>query len=166
MTDIQAELARIGLAIAHAEALQKAVEAAQAKMEAEGVAQQKTVAQLLLGVDARSTALGEQEQRLAQQILALAAQTEKLGAYAFAGGKIAVQEEVRAALKDASSVVGDAAREATAPVKDALSAGAAAIGAAQEFSRKRSGGFPGACSPFSAPGRSRRSRSPSSGASS
>jgi len=65
-------------------------------------------------------------------VSALAAQTEKLGPYAFAGGKAAVQEETRAALKDASSVVGEAAREAASPVKEALSAGAAAIGAAQD----------------------------------
>ncbi len=126
------QLALAGAAIKHTKQMKAVIEAALAKLEAEGQAQQKTMAQLLMGIDARSKALAEQEQRLAQQVLALATQTEKLGAFAFAGGKAAVQEEVRAALKDAASVVGDAARETVAPVKEALSAGAAAIGAAQD----------------------------------
>lgn len=132
MTDAQEQLARIGAAIAHAEALQKQAEAAHAKIEAEGLALQKIAAQLLMGVEERAQALGAHEQRLAQQVSALARQIERLGPSAFAGGQAAVKEEVRAALRDAASVAGAAAREATAPVKDALSAGAAAVGVAQE----------------------------------
>jgi hypothetical protein len=132
MTDSQEQLALIGAAIDHAKRLQEQVEATRANMEAEGRALQKTAAQLLTGVDERAQALGVQEQRLAQQVSALAAQIEKLGPFAFAGGKVAVKEEVREALKDASTVAVAAARETTAPVKEALSAGAAAIGAAQD----------------------------------
>jgi len=132
MSDAQEQLARIGAAIAHAEALQKQAEATHAKIGAEGLALQKIVAKLLMGVNERAQALGAQEQRLAQQVSALAQQVERLGPSAFAGGQAAVRQEVREALKDAASVAGDAAREATAPVKDALSAGAAAIGSAQE----------------------------------
>jgi len=132
MADAQEQLALIGAAIDHAKRLQEQVEATRANMEAEGRALQKTAAQLLMGVDERTQALGAQEQRLAQQVSALAAQIEKLGPFAFAGGKAAVKEEVREALKDAASVAGATARETTAPVKEALSAGAAAIGAAQD----------------------------------
>ena len=132
MTNLQDELARVGAAIDHAEALQKAAEALHAKLEAEGLALQKIAAQFLINVDKRAQALGAQEQRLAEQVSALSAQIERLGPSAFAGGQAAVRGEVRDALKDAASVAGTVARETTAPVKDALSAGAAAIGAAQD----------------------------------
>ena len=109
MADAQEQLARIGAAIAHAEALQKQAEATHAKIETQGLALQKIVAKLLMGVDQRAQAFGAQEQRLAQQVSALAQQVEGLGLSAFAGGKAAVKEEVRKALKDAACVAGERA---------------------------------------------------------
>jgi hypothetical protein len=127
MADGQNQLARIGAAIAHAEALQKQAEATQTKIETQSLALQKVVAQLLLGIEERSKGLGVQEQRLAEQIAALTKQIGQLGPIAFTGGKIAVAEEVHAALKDAASVLKDAAKEATAPVRDTLTASLSAI---------------------------------------
>jgi hypothetical protein len=68
---------------------------------------------------------------LATQIAAFTKQVEQLGPQAFAGGKAAVAGEVRAALKDAASVVGVAAENVTAPVRATLTASLAAIDKAQ-----------------------------------
>ncbi len=86
---------------------------------------------LLIGIEERSNGLGAQEQRLAAQIAAFTKQVEQLGPQAFASGKAAVTGEVRAALKDAASVVGAAAKEVTAPVRETLTANLAAIDNAQ-----------------------------------
>lgn len=131
MTEAQDHLARIGAAIDHAVKLQNQAEAAHKAMAAQTLSLQKTVAQLLIGIEERSNALGAQEQRLATQITAFTKQVEQLGPQAFAGGKAAVAGEVRAALKDAAAVVGAAAEEVTAPVRETLTASLAAIDEAQ-----------------------------------
>ena len=136
MAESQDQLARIGAAIDHAERLQSQAEATHSRIEAQTLALQKSAAQLLVGIDERSKSLGVQEQRLAARIDAFSKQVEQLGPLAFAGGKIAVAEEVRAALKDAAAVVGEAAKETTAPVRDTLTASLAAIeGARDSLSR-------------------------------
>jgi len=138
MTELQE---RLGAVITHAEILQKTVEAALAKMEAQGLAQQKAVAQLLVGVEERARAIGAQEQRLAQQVSVLSAQTERLAPAAFAGGQAAVRQEVRDALSDAASVAGSAARETIGPVREALAAGAAALSTAEASLLRAQRGF-------------------------
>lgn len=120
MTEAQEQLARIGAAIAHAETLQKQAETAHRAIVAQTLSLQKSVAQLLVGIEERSSGLGAQEQRLATQIAAFTKQVEQLGTQAFAGGRAAVAGEVRAALKDAAAVVGAAAEDAAAPVRATL----------------------------------------------
>lgn len=131
MTEAQDHLARIGAAIDHAVKLQNQAEAAHKAMAAHTLSLQKTVAQLLVGIEERSNALGAQEQRLATQVAAFTKQVEQLGPQAFAGGKAAVAGEVRAALKDAASIVGAAAEEVTTPVRETLTVSLAAIDKAQ-----------------------------------
>lgn len=131
MTEAQAQLTRIGAAIEHAEMLQKQAETTHKAMVAQTLSLQKSVAQLLIGIEARLNGLGAQEQRLATQIAAFTKQVEQLGPQAFAGGKAAVAGEVRVALKDVASVVGAAAEEVTAPVRATLAASLAAIDKAQ-----------------------------------
>ncbi|MCI4680383.1 hypothetical protein K9U33_17270 [Rhodoblastus acidophilus] len=131
MTEAQEQLARIGAAITHAETLQKQAETAHRTIVAQTLSLQKSVAQLLVGIEERSNGLGAQEERLATQIAAFTKQVEQLGPQAFAGGKAAVAGEVRAALKDAASVVGVAAENVTAPVRATLTASLAAIDKAQ-----------------------------------
>ncbi|MDR3451136.1 MAG: hypothetical protein P4M15_15560 [Alphaproteobacteria bacterium] len=92
---------------------------------------QKTVAQLLIGIDERSKALSFQEQRFAAQIDAFAEQVAQLGPQAFAGGKAAVAPEVRAALQGASSVIGAAAQAVTNPAQKTMTASLDALDRAQ-----------------------------------
>ena len=87
------------------------------KVDARMLALQKTVAQLLIGIDEKSKALSGQEQRFAAQIDAFAREVAQLGPQAFAGGKAAVAPEVRAALQGAASVIGAAAEAVTNPRK-------------------------------------------------
>ena len=131
MTDFQEEKKLIGAMVKHAEALQGQAEQMLSQVDARGQALQKTVAQLLVGLDAQAQALGAQEQRFAAQIKAFSQQVGQLGPQAFAGGKAAIAPEVRAALKDAASVVGEAAKAVTAPVQKQMTASLSALATAQ-----------------------------------
>ena len=131
MTDFQEEKKLIGAMIKHAEALQGQAEQMLSQVDARGQTLQKTVAQLLVGLDAQAQALGAQEQRFAAQIKAFSQQVGQLGPQAFAGGKSAIAPEVRAALQGAASVVGDAAQAVTAPAQKSMTASVAAIERAQ-----------------------------------
>ena len=101
------------------------------KVDARMLTLQKTVAQLLIGIDERSKALGAQEQRFAAQIDAFAQQVAQLGPQAFAGGKAAMAPEVRAALQGAASVIGEAAQAVTDPAQKTMTASLDAIDRAQ-----------------------------------
>ncbi len=131
MTDLQEEKKLVGAMVRHAEALQGQAEQMLGKVDARGLTLQKTVAQLLVGLDAQAKALSGQEQRFAAQIDAFAEQVAQLGPQAFAGGKAAVAPEVRAALQGAASVIGAAAQAVTDPAQKAMTASLDALDRAQ-----------------------------------
>jgi hypothetical protein len=79
MTDLQDEKKLVGAMVRHGEALQGQAEQMLGKVDARMLALQKTIAQLLIGVDERSKALSTQEQRFAAQIDAFAQQVAQLG---------------------------------------------------------------------------------------
>jgi outer membrane murein-binding lipoprotein Lpp len=131
MTDLQEEKKLVGAMVRHAEALQGQAEQMLGKVDARMLTLQKTVAQLLIGIDERSKALSTQEQRLSAQIDAFAQQVAQLGPQAFAGGKAAVAPEVRAALQGAASVIGAAAQAVTDPAQKTMTASLDALDRAQ-----------------------------------
>ena len=131
MTDLQEEKKLVGAMVRHAEALQGQAEQMLGKVDARMLTLQKTVAQLLIGIDERSKALSVQEQRFAAQIDAFAQQVAQLGPQAFAGGKAAVAPEVRAALQGAASVIGAAAEAVTNPAQKTMTASLDALDRAQ-----------------------------------
>jgi outer membrane murein-binding lipoprotein Lpp len=131
MTDLQEEKKLVGAMVRHAEALQGQAEQMLGKVDARMLTLQKTVAQLLIGIDEKSKALSTQEQRLAAQIDAFAEQVAQLGPQAFAGGKAAVAPEVRGALQGAASVIGTAAEAVTNPARKTMTASLDALDRAQ-----------------------------------
>ncbi len=131
MTDLQEEKKLVGAMVRHAEALQGQADQMMSQVDARGLTLQKTVAQLLVGLDAQAKALSGQEQRFAAQIDAFAEQVAQLGPQAFAGGKAAVAPEVRAALQGASSVIGAAAQAVTNPAQKTMTASLDALDRAQ-----------------------------------
>jgi uncharacterized coiled-coil protein SlyX len=131
MTDLQEEKKLVGAMVRHAEALQGQADEMLGKVDARMLTLQKTVAQLLIGIDERSQALATQEQRFAAQIDAFAQQVAQLGPQAFAGGKAAVAPEVRAALQGAASVIGAAAEAVTNPAQKTMTASLDALDRAQ-----------------------------------
>jgi hypothetical protein len=131
MTDLQEEKKLVGAMVRHAEALQGHAEQMLGEVDARGLTLQKTVAQLLIGLDAQAKALSVQEQRFAAQIDAFAREVAQLGPQAFAGGKAAVAPEVRAALQGASSVIGAAVQAATDPAQKTMTASLDALDRAQ-----------------------------------
>ncbi len=131
MTDLQEEKKLVGAMVKHAEALQGQADQMMSKVDARALTLQKTVAQLLVGLDAQAKALSVQEQRLAAQIDAFAQQVAQLGPQAFSGGKAAVAPEVRAALQGAASVVGAAAQAVTDPAQKTMTMSLAALDRAQ-----------------------------------
>ena len=131
MTDLQEEKKLVGAMVRHAEALQGHADQMLGKVDARMLALQKTVAQLLIGIDERSQALSGQEQRFAAQIDAFAEQVAQLGPQAFAGGEAAVAPEVRAALQGAASVIGAAAEAVTNPAQKTMTASLDALDRAQ-----------------------------------
>ena len=131
MTDLQDEKKLVGAMVRHAEALQGQADQMLGKVDARMLTLQKTVAQLLVGLDAQAKALGVQEQRFAAQIDAFAQQVAQLGPQAFAGGKSAVAPEVRAALQGAASVIGAAAEAVTNPAQKTMTASLDALDRAQ-----------------------------------
>ena len=131
MTDLQEEKKLVGAMVRHAEALQSQADQMMSQVDARGLTLQKTVAQLLVGLDAQAKALSVQEQRFAAQIEAFAEQVAQLGPQAFAGGKAAVAPEVRAALQGAASVIGVAAEAVTNPAQKTMTASLDALDRAQ-----------------------------------
>jgi outer membrane murein-binding lipoprotein Lpp len=131
MTDLQDEKKLVGAMVRHAEALQGQAEQMLGKVDARMLTLQKTVAQLLIGIDERSKALSVQEQRFAAQIDAFAREVAQLGPQAFAGGKSAVAPEVRAVLQGAASVIGAAAEAVTNPAQKTMTASLDALDRAQ-----------------------------------
>ena len=131
MTDLQEEKKLVGAMVRHAEALQGQAEQMLGEVDARMLALQKTVAQLLIGIDERSKALSVQEQRFAAQIDAFAQQVAQLGPQAFAGGEAAIAPEVRAALQGAASVIGAAAEAVTNPAQKTMTASLDALDRAQ-----------------------------------
>ena len=88
MTDLQEEKKLVGAMVRHAEALQGQAEQMLGQVDARMLALQKTVAQLLIGIDEKSQALSGQEQRFAAQIDAFAQEVAQLGPQAFDKFKI------------------------------------------------------------------------------
>lgn len=131
MTDLQEEKKLVSAMVKHAEALQGQADQMMSKVDARTLTLQKTVAQLLVGLDAQAKALSVQEQRFAAQIDAFAEQVAQLGPQAFAGGKAAVAPEVRAALQGAASVIGAAAQAVTNPAQKTITASLDALDRAQ-----------------------------------
>ncbi len=131
MTDLQEEKKLVGAMVRHAEALQGQADQMLGKVDARMLTLQKTVAQLLIGIDERSQALSVQEQRFGAQIDAFVREVAQLGPQAFAGGKAAVAPEVRAALQGAASVIGAAAQAVTNPAQKTMTASLDALDRAQ-----------------------------------
>jgi len=131
MTDLQEEKTLVSAMVKNAEALQGQGDQMMSQVDARGLTLQKTVAQLLVGLDAQAKALGAQEQRFAAQVDAFAQQAAQLGPQAFAGGKAAVAPEVRAALQGAASVISAAAQAVTDPTQKTMTMSLAALDRAQ-----------------------------------
>ncbi len=131
MTDLQEEKKLVGAMVRHAEALQGQADQMLGKVDARMLTLQKTVAQLLIGIDEKSKALSVQEQRFAAQIDTFAREVAQLGPQAFAGGKAAVAPEVRTALQGAASVIGAAAEAVTNPAQKTITASLDALDRAQ-----------------------------------